>query len=380
MKTKQVVVRGEELTAASLNDVKAIQPQIGVIFGPTSAFENQKFMQQLVAEKASIQWIGCSTAGEISHKGVTDNMVVITGMHFDNPKSAFKVATARIASPEKSHEAGEKIAKILASDELRGIFVIGPGVNVNGSLLVQGIVNAAPKVRVTGGLAADGGKYQKTYTLSPEGVSHDHVVALGFYGDAVQMHSGCAGGWEAFGKTRRVTRSKLNVVYEFDEQPALNIFKEYLGEHAKNLPTSGLMFPFALLADEHADTGLVRTVLSVDEAAGSLIFAGNVPQGSIVRLMHAKTSELVEGARKAAENATSDGKTAGALAIAVSCLGRRVVMGPNVDEEIEAIEEKFGSGCTVAGFYSYGEIGPFANKEESLLHNQTMTISYITEK
>lgn len=381
MKTKQVVLKTKDLSHAKWDEVTGIKPQLGFIFGSADAFENQAFMKQLTAQKPGIQWVGCSTAGEVSHKGVTDNTMIMTGIHFDNPKAKFKVATAKIASADASESAGEKLAKALAAPDLHSIVVISPGVNVNGSLLVRGVTKVAgAKVTVTGGLAGDGGKFKKTYTLSPEGVTDDHVIGVGLYGDGVQLRHGCMGGWDPFGKTRKVTKSKSNVVYELDGKPALEIYKEYLGEHAKDLPASGLMFPFAILNNQQAETGLIRTILGVDEKAGSLTFAGDVDQGCFVKLMHANTHGLVGGAKGAAEHAVMKGLATNAFAMIVSCVGRKLVMGPNVDEEIEAISEVFGSGCSLAGFYSYGEISPHLKEVGCQLHNQTMTISYICEQ
>lgn len=381
MKTKQTVAKAKDLKTGALSDIQAIKPQLGFIFGSTAVFENSEFMKSLVDQKQTTQWIGCSTAGEVSNKGVTDDTAVITGIHFDKPNAKFKVATCRVTNADDSEQAGMKLAKTLAGPDLTGVIVISPGVNVNGSLLVKGISEGVGnKVVITGGLAGDGGKFQKTYTLSPEGVTSDHVVGIGLYGDAIQLRHGCMGGWDPFGKTRKVTKSKGNVVFELDGQPALNVYKEYLGEHAKDLPASGLMFPFSMLSDEKSESGLIRTILAVDEKAGSLTFAGDVEQGRFVKLMHANTKGLVEGAKGAAENAVLKGLAENAFAMIVSCVGRKLVMGANVDEEIEAISEIFGKGCSLAGFYSYGEISPFLATVGCQLHNQTMTISYVCEK
>ena len=67
------------------------------------------------------------------------------------------------------------------------------------------------------------------------------------------------------------------------------------------------------------------------------------------------------------------------LALMVSCVGRKVVMGGRVEEEIEAVASVLGDEATLAGFYSYGEISPAHNGAACLLHNQTMTIGYLSE-
>ena len=179
---------------------------------------------------------------------------------------------------------------------------------------------------------------------------------------------------------RKVTRCAGNVLYELDGQPALDIYKRYLGDYAKDLPASGLLFPFEMLGEDRSALGLIRTILGVDEAAGSLILAGNIVDCGYLRLMHASTDSLVDGAVAAAEEAFRPGTDAGeSLVLLVSCVGRKLVMGTRVDEEVEAVAAVFGPQACIAGFYSNGEISPMRDLLTCHLHNQTMTITHIAE-
>ena len=108
------------------------------------------------------------------------------------------------------------------------------------------------------------------------------------------------GGWDSFGVDRKVTKSKANILYELDGQPALELYKIYLGKHAADLPASALLFPLSLRL-KNSETPLVRTVLSVNEADGSMVFADDIPQGEYVRLMKASSDRLIDGANDAAE-------------------------------------------------------------------------------
>jgi hypothetical protein len=189
------------------------------------------------------------------------------------------------------------------------------------------------------------------------------------------------GGWEPFGPIRRVTKSSGNVLYTLDGEPALALYKKYLGDQAKGLPASGLLFPFAILKENGDQTGLIRTILAVDEKEGSLTFAGDIPENSIVRLMSAKTANLVNGASGAAQWALSsmgDKSSRDAFAILVSCVGRKLVMADDIDEEVDAVQSVMEEGA-ITGFYSYGEICPFNTVLDCKLHNQTMTVSYFAE-
>lgn len=382
MIVRQVTFKNRELATFNTDQVFENKPDVAFLFSSVSTFEDPKFMGGLIEKNRSTQWVGCSTAGEVSQKGVTDETTVITTLKFEKPTSKVKTAVCQIKNAAESFQSGKTIGEKLMAPDLTAIVLIGPGVNVNGSQIVAGINTVVPsKVIVTGGLAGDGGKFAKTYTLSQSGVGDQQLVGLGFYGPSLELKHGCMGGWDAFGKVRKVTKSKDNVVFELDGKPALSIYKEYLGDHAKDLPSSGLMFPFSLIDNETSETGLIRTILAIDEAAGSLTFAGDVPQGGTIRLMQANNKGLVSGARLAAEKANAKKATNGdTFGLVVSCVGRKLVMGANVDDEIEAVGEIFGKQCKLSGFYSYGEISPYLAGVGCQLHNQTMTLSLIGEK
>jgi len=205
----------------------------------------------------------------------------------------------------------------------------------------------------------------------------DRVVALGFYGD-LRIKSGCFSGCEEFGAERIVTKSTDNVVYEIDNQPALALYKKYLGELASELPASGLRFPLSIQVNK-TEKSLIRTLLAVDEESNSLTFAGDVPQGYLCKLMRTNTDLLIENAGMAADAAHSQVTSDAGLCLVVSCVGRRLVMGQLTEDELEEVQEKIGDTTTIAGFYSYGELAPFRNILQCQLHNQTMTLTTIYE-
>ena len=205
------------------------------------------------------------------------------------------------------------------------------------------------------------------------------VSAVGFYGDHVMVSHGSQGGWDSFGPVRTVTRSEGNVLYELDGKPALALYKTYLGEKAKELPSSGLLFPISLLDTEGGARNVVRTLLSVDHEAQSLTFAGDVPQGAKVQLMKAHFDRLVDGAQNAAELANKQAHKEHPLAIAVSCVGRRLVLGAQTEDELDVVLDTLPESTTMAGFYSYGELSP-VGQGSCDLHNQTMTLTVISER
>lgn len=124
---------------------------------------------------------------------------------------------------------------------------------------------------------------------------------------------------------------------------------------------------------------VVRTILAVNEDEQSLTFAGNIPEGSKVRLMKANVDRLINGAEDSAISANKIFKEDTELAILISCVGRRLVLKQLVEEEVEVVRDILGEKPCITGFYSYGEIAPFGEFSPCELHNQTMTITTLSE-
>jgi hypothetical protein len=317
--------------------------------------------------------VGCSTAGEIHHRHVKDDSIAAAVIQLE--RSRLQLAVAPVPCEAASVHAGEQIAKELAAPDLRGILVLSEGLGVNGSALSRGLDAQRSSVVITGGLAADGGAFESTWVLVDDKPAARVVTAVGFYGEHLHLGHGSKGGWDIFGPERVVTRSEGNVLYELDGKPALALYKEYLGERANELPGAALLFPLAILRDDNSR--LVRTVLSVDNAQQSMRFAGDVPQGARTELMRANFDRLVMGASDAAL-AAAHATAEPVLAIAISCVGRRLVLGGRIEEEVEATLDVLPPHAEQIGFYSYGELSSaYAGSCE--LHNQTMTLTTICE-
>ena len=379
MEIRQAVV-GNNADFTQCAALAQIQPHLAFVFGGVRRLTDPQLGAQLHAQLGdTVQVVGCSTSGEITDSGMADDSLVVTAVRFKAP--AFRVAAIAYDGMDDSLGAGRRLARQLMGADLRAILILGQGVNINGSALLQGIADSAgDAVTLTGGLAGDDGQFLHTWTLCNGVVSDRHIVGIGFYGDAIRLSYGCFGGWQPFGAARRVTRAEANVLYELDGEPALEIYRRYLGDYARDLPGSALLFPFAMIGSDHNETGLIRSILAVDEVAGSITLAGDIVQGGYLRLMTASTDALVDGAEAAADAALPSPRAEMPyLALAVSCVGRKLVMGGRAEEEIEAVKAALGAHSTLAGFYSHGEISPYAGLRQCQLHNQTMAVTCLRD-
>lgn len=348
------------------------------VFGGTKALKESGCFHDLRTAYPNAHLLGCSTAGEILGTRIYDDSVAATAVHFQETVVAGrKISMSDVRS---SAEAGERLAQMLDPHGLVHVFVLSDGLKVNGSELVRGFTTCLPQgVTVTGGLSGDGARFHETVVIWDAPPAPDTVAAIGLYGTRLKVGYGSLGGWDSFGPERTITKSKGNVLYELDGQSALALYKKYLGDHAKGLPATGLLFPLSLRING-ASTGVVRTILSVNEHEESLTFAGDVPEGAYARLMKANFDRLIDGAVGAATTCHEAlGSARADLAILISCVGRKLILKQRTEEEVEGVRRVLGDKAVLTGFYSYGEISPATSHAACELHNQTMTITTLSE-
>jgi len=350
-------------------------------FGLRSALADGARTQELRAMFANAHIVGCSTGGQIRNDDVDDEIAAVA-LRFD--RTLIELACEAVPTPLHSRACGEAIGQALDADDLAGIFVLSDGLNVNGSELVAGVTGViGPTIPLTGGLAGDGAKFEETLVGADDTPKRGQVAAVGFYGSSIRIGHGSAGGWDEFGPRRRITRSTGNVLYELDGKPALDLYERYLGEEdARGLPGTALLFPLLIRDPVQPDQDVVRTVLAIDRTARSMTFAGDVPEGWVAQLMRGNFDRLAAGAAVAARQARSglgDSSDQNGVAVLVSCIGRRLLMGQRIVDEVEAAGAQLGAKIPRLGFYSYGEISPHGAAGVCQLHNQTMTVTAFTE-
>lgn len=349
-----------------------------LVFGSPELLDDDTPLHALAAAFPHSAMIGCSTSGAVLDEEVYDESLTLAVARFARTTLAVEVEPVTRAS---SAEVGRTMGKRLREhgDDLAAVFVLGDGLDVNGSKLAEGLTQGTDgSAVISGGLAGDGTRFERTWVLVDGHPRTSYVCAVGLYGSAVEVGNGSDGGWTMFGPERVITSSEGNVLLELDGRPALELYKTYLGDRAAGLPATALLFPLAIRAGREGDRELIRTILAVDESRQSMTFAGDIPEGWTAQLMRGTTEHLVDAAQTAAGQARLPGDDPG-LAIVTSCVGRRLYLGQRVEEELEAVRSGLGSTDQVIGFYSYGELSP-ASVSSCDLHNQTMTITVLKER
>lgn len=346
------------------------------LFGDSDTLKQEGSLNGIQALYPNANIVGASSAGHILGTEINTCPIVATAVYFE--KGSIKTAAIDFEVDDDIEVVSANLLQQLPKAGLRHIFVLSEGLFINGSDLVRGLNRYFGDIPITGGMAGDGDRFQETWTVANAQARQKRIVAIGFYGDDFVISHGCCAGWSEFGADRLITKSKGNVLYELDNEPALDLYKKYLGEFAADLPNSGMRFPLSIKRHD-GDPELIRTLLAIDEEAKSITFAGDVPEGYLARLMKPDIDALIDGAKFAAEEISNINNDT-ALGLVVSCTGRKIVMSQLVEEELEVIEEILGEHVQLTGFYSYGELAPFADSAHQCeLHNQTMTLTAIYE-
>lgn len=379
MKLQQIKVdeNNEEKILFSTDLFNSEKANLVLAFGERTFLEKATPFHKLESLYPNAQIVICSTSGQISNTNLVEKNLVATAIAFE--KTIIKVSEIDILLNSDIQVLGNKIKEDLITDDLKSILILSEGSFINGTELINELILQTKElIPIFGGLAGDEYNFEKTIVGLNRDASSGKIVAIGFYGDAIHFGFGSEGGWSDFGPEREVTLSEKNILYKIGDRYALDLYKEYLGKYADELPGSSLYFPLSMKENENSEP-VVRTILAIDEENKSMTFAGNIPNGSMVRLMKGNFDKLIDASYNAAELIRKKQIKEPELALLVSCVGRKIVLGNRIEEEIEVVKEVFGDEMLVCGFYSYGEISPTLSNVACELHNQTMTITTMYE-
>jgi hypothetical protein len=378
MQSSQFYYQNGEWKNLPSSEKDRLSANVVLVFAERILLDDDKLIKDIQVKFPSSRIITCSTAGEIKQNHFQESGAVCVAVKFDKTNTDF--VTKNIDAYKNSTDLGKALAASLRQDDLKYILVISDGNLINGDDLISGIQEVIdPSVLISGGLAGDADRFKKTLVGLDNNIKEGNVVLMGLYGNHITVGTGTQGGWDVYGPERTITKSEKNILYEIDGENALDLYKKYLGKYADGLPSSALLFPISVRKKEEK-TFLVRTILSIDEKNKQMVFAGNIPEGAEVRFMRSNFDRLINAASDAGNQAVSLMKNKPVdLAILVSCVGRKIVLGDRVEEEIEAVAESMLPNTTIAGFFSYGEIAPNKDEYNTKLHNQTMTVTTFAE-
>ncbi len=358
-----------------------------VIVFSTVNYDQEKMLEGVNAEAGKALVAGCSSMrGIVNGKGCAD---CVLAMALSSDEIDFSIGFGKGAAKNPAG-AGKMLADAVKKESAKGqpsiLMMFLEAVGVNGSAVVRGIQQGLGEpFPIIGGMASDASTFTKTYQYYNKQVFVDNAVGVGLSGKFA-YGVGVKHGWESIGLPVKVTKSVGSIVQEVNNKPAIQFFKDFFGEKAKQLekPLSRICYAYPLgMSVKGSDELLIRNAFVATEK-GEIICAGEVPQGSEIRLMLGDEEKAIKAAKEAAEYAKEQLKGAKPRAIFVfNCAARYMLLGSRADEEIEAIQKVLGKEVPLIGFYTYGEQAPLAGilglECRSVFHNETMTLMVLGE-
>lgn len=355
--------------------LKAENPQLALLFGSRYTLEqSESSLVQFQEMYPDASIISISGAGNILGDTIIDNTIVANSIEFEHTKIQISHTTFK---DRDELEVADSLMANIDQENLKSLLLYScSGINLERVIqrLNSKLNNVIP---ISGGAAGDDMRFEKTIIGIGSDLSTERIVLIGLYGDKIHTQYGLHSGMDPFGPKRKITKCLGNIIFEIDHQPALDLYKDYLGDKASELPASALHFPLNI-SSIGKEKPVVRSVQTVDEKTGSLVLFGEVQEGMTVQLMKTYQDNVIVGGSKSAILAANrfEGE---AFALIVSCVGRRIVLGPLTEEELTEAKEVLGPNTIMSGFYSYSELSPCSENGRCLLHNQTITITTFFE-
>lgn len=384
-KGKDSLKVGQDVAGEAMNKARTKDVDLAVVFA-SSVYDYQAVVNGVRQVTNNAPLIGCSTAGEFTEEKVDKESVacavISTGTHKFFPGigkglkedeiKTLKKASSGLPSPIKNYP---YLSAILLIDGLAG----------KGEESALAALDAlGPNVKFSGGAAADDLKFKETYVFTNDKVS-SNAASLTLAASRVPVAIGVKHGHSPISPPLTITKAEGSVLYEVEDRPAFEVWKEYAAERAKGIgidveklkdPTE--IGSFLIRYEVGLLTGKeykVRVPLSTNPD-GSINFACSIFKGSVMRIMESPKEAQIASAKKAAEIALTGArgmKLAGAIVF--DCVCRAIILGDEFYKGVDAIKGVIGN-IPLIGFETYGEIAMEIG-QLSGFHNTTTVVLLI---
>lgn len=322
--------------------------------------------------------VGCSSDVEVDTRGAIRGSVAALGLSLPGITArTFQVP----ANPDDKYAVGRAVGELLAGTQPCVVIAFPDVLEGNATGFLEALSQAiGPKVPIIGGAPGDGARFQRTFTILDGTIQRSGASGVALYGP-IEVAVAALSGYVPLGAARTVTaRAASNVLLELDGRSALEVYREYLGDRASEMPGVSIEFPIAVMAPAQGDASipseiqLVRAVFAIDEARGALILGGDVPERAVIRVARAVREHIVRGAQECVTRALT-AMPAPELALVFSCASRIIAMGARYRDECRGAFAALPTALTKFGFYTFGELSPLDGVNHH--HESTFTVALL---
>jgi hypothetical protein len=369
----------------------AVQGILGEGFKPTLAivFISIKQDRRAVCEilrQQDIDVIGATSCTEFIDGYQSEGQIVV--LLFDLAKTDFRILFEDIGERPLSDAATQLAQTALQKFSNPSLIICSTSMTASGTMLdgetlirsMEKVVG--PHIKMFGGMAGDDMSFSGTYVFTAEQTTGYGIAALVFNGDRIDMYGVALSGWKPLGLTKKITKSKKNLLYEIDGRPALEMYLRFLGEdfpsvddQAKFFDSVGLHYPLQI--ERYEREPMMCNPMGYNKEENALVLESDIEEGSSFRFSTPPDFSIVETVvEKAKQIKDNEGKDADAVLI-FSCASRLSALGPMAQQENDGLAAVWNA--PMAGFYTYGEFGRALNGKHEF-HSTTCSWVALKEK
>jgi len=354
-------------------------------FKPTLAFafisieQDRKTIISML-DKEGIAIFGATTVGEFTDEGVDSGSIVL--LLLDMNPDFFKIVI-------KDHTNGSAVQSGrfvgdtgLATFKNPSFIISGSNINSPGELIMEGLLEVVDdSVTVIGGMAGDAGSFSGNCVFTNDEESLQGVLALIIDSDKVILSGLAVSGWKAVGTEKTITSCEGPWIHTIDNKPAMDVVKKFTGieindlQDDKGLLHVGTTFPLQIT--QKNGEPVMRPLLLYNTENQSVMCGGKVEKESRFRFSLPPDFDVVNEVVESSRIIKSDTLPEADALIIFSCIGRQVSLGPLISEEIQGIQETWGT--PMAGFFCMGEFGKTKNGKTQF-HGTTCSWVALKEK
>ena len=365
MKAKSIKGKSTEEIQSALQEAMSdsFSPTLAIVF--ISVQQDREAISKLLDEKG-IQIFGATTAGEFIDGEIEAGSIVILLLDID--PEYFKIEFIE-TSREAAFEDASKLGITGKESFDKPAFIIATGgVALDGEEIVEGIQHGfstassseGKDVTIFGGKAGDDLALEETFVFTNGKSRNNALVALIIDEDKIDVRGIATCGWNAIGTTKTVTKSEGNIVFTVDDKSALDILMNYLGVEIKNDGDSDVVnflssWYYPIQLERENANPVIRTAMFANRKDRSLIFSGNVPQGSKIKFAMPPDFDSIDKVVADCKSIKDAAQQQADALIMFSCVSRHLSFGMVIKEEIEQVQNIWNA--PMAGFFTYGEYG-----------------------
>ncbi len=379
MKAKSIKGKSPEEIKSALHNAMADGFKPTLAFAFISIEQDRKTIISLL-DREGIAVFGATTVGEFTDEGINSGSIVL--LLLDMNPDFFEIVI-KDHTDGSAIQSGRFVGKTgLTSFKNPSFIISGSNINSPGELIMEGILEVVDdSVTVIGGMAGDAGSFSGNSVFTNHEESLQGVLALIIDSDKVILSGEAVSGWKAVGTEKTITSCDGPWIHTIDNKPAMDVVKKFTGIEINDLQTDqGLLHvgtTFPLQVTQKNSEPVMRPLLLYNTENQAVMCGGKVAKGSRFRFSLPPDFDVVNEVVESSKVIKSEIMPEADALLIFSCIGRQVTLGPLVSEEIQGIQETWGT--PMAGFFCMGEFGKTRNGRTQF-HGTTCSWVVLREK